>query len=477
MRKLLFLLLLPTWGFSQVDSTAQVLSIDNFIQLVLTNHPVIKQSELVTEMAEAGVREARGQFDPKLTGSYDLKNFKDTEYWDLLNATLKFPLPIPIDPKISFDRNEGEFINNERSIPTSNENRQVSAGISLPIGKGLLIDERRNTLKQARIYQDIAQAEQIKMTNKILLTAIKDYWEWTLAYQEILLLQRSVAIAQELFERVLLDYGVGEAAVVDTIQAKITYQNRIVDYQNFLLDYNKSRLNLENHLWSIEQEPLLLQESTLPDTLADLGTIPDQESLTSLLESATTQHPELLKTGAKINQLEVERRWNREALKPEVDLKYSFIDAPITPFGDVEGPDSFTENYKLGVGFSYPLFLRKERGKLQKTNLKIETNQYELERKRLAIRNKVRGKFFEIQTSQELTSQYREMADSYQRLLQAEFLNLEVGESDLFKLNIQQDKFIESQLKYLKTLTKLRKNKVEILYEAGIPFLNLLPQP
>ncbi|MBV6648069.1 MAG: hypothetical protein KI790_21585, partial [Cyclobacteriaceae bacterium] len=68
------------------------------------------------------------------------------------------------------------------------------------------------------------------------------------------------------------------------------------------------------------------------------------------------------------------------------------------------------------------------------------------------------------------------MAINYNRLLQAELVNLQVGESDLFKLNIQQDKYIESQLKYLKTLTKFQKNKAEILFEAGVPFLNWSPQ-
>ncbi len=472
MRKIFFLLVFPMFGYGQQDTTNQVLPLDDYIQLILANHPVVKQSELVTQMAAANLRTAKGAFDPKLSGSYDLKNFKETEYWKLLNATLKFPLTVPIDPKISLDRNTGDFINKERSIPSSNGNRQLAAGISVPLGKGLLIDERRNTLRQARTYQGIAQAEQIKMTNKILLTAIKDYWEWTLAYQEIVLLQQSVTISQELFRRILLDHEVGEAAVVDTIQAKITLQSRLIDYENVLLDYNQSRLSLENHLWSTDQQPLLLGDNTLPDTLADLGNVPTEASLTTLLDLATREHPDLRKTAGKIDQLDTERKWNAEALKPQLDLEYSFIDAPVNASGETNSL-SFDDNYKFGVGFSYPLFLRKERGKLQKTKLKLRDQQYELERKRLAIRNSVRSKFYEIQTSQTLTSQYLQMATNYRLLFQAELLNLEVGESDLFKLNIQQNKYIESQLKYLKTLTKFRKNKIEILYEAGIPYLNL----
>ncbi len=73
--------------------------------------------------------------------------------------------------------------------------------------------------------------------------------------------------------------------------------------------------------------------------------------------------------------------------------------------------------------------------------------------------------------AESLTNQYRMMANNYERLLEAELLNLETGESDLFKLNIQQDKFIESQLKYLFNLTKFQTLKAEILHDAG----NLYP--
>ena len=61
---------------------------------------------------------------------------------------------------------------NQGLCPIANE------GLSLPIGKGFLIDERRLAVRQANIYQQIATAEQAKMINKILITALKDYWEW-----------------------------------------------------------------------------------------------------------------------------------------------------------------------------------------------------------------------------------------------------------------------------------------------------------
>jgi outer membrane protein TolC len=174
----------------------------------------------------------------------------------------------------------------------------------------------------------------------------------------------------------------------------------------------------------------------------------------------------------KIKQLEVENKWNRESLKPQIDLSYTFIDAPISPLGDANSP-SFSDNYKIGVDFSFPIFLRKERGKIQRTNIKLRSSIYEMSQIKLSVKNNILTKYAETQMSGTLSRQYEDMAANYNRLLEAELLNLETGESDLFKLNIQQDKLIAAQLKYLDNLQKFQKNKAEILFAAGLPFLNL----
>lgn len=458
----------------EISDTAQkeVLTLDQFLGIVMKSHPVMKQSDLQTGYGEAELRIAKGAFDPKLYTNYDLKNFDEKEYYNMLNSTLKIPTWFPVDPKITFDRNTGEFLDESSAIPEANNFNQIGAGLSLPVGRGLFIDERRMMVKQAVSFQQIARAEQIKIANKILLTAIKDYWNWFLAYQEILLLQQSVDIAQELFERVLIDYDFGEAAVVDTVQAKITYQTRLADYQQVNFDFIQSGLSLSVHLWDENLFPLELRENVIPDTLANFGSIPTDSTIATMIDYALNFHPEIQKLQAKVEQLEVENRWNRETLKPQVDLSYTFIDAPLNPQGELVSPE-WNDNYKFGLDFYFPIFLRKERGKIQKTSLKIEETELQRMQTGLEIQNSIKAKFNEILVQQELQRQFLAMANNYQILLRAELLNLQTGESDLFKLNIQQDKFIESQIKYLKSLTKFQKSKAELLYEAGVPYLSL----
>jgi outer membrane protein TolC len=191
-----------------------------------------------------------------------------------------------------------------------------------------------------------------------------------------------------------------------------------------------------------------------------------------IISWAAENHPEIKKLIYKIDQYKVENRWYRESFKPQIDLNYSFIDAPVTGLGEANNP-SFNDNYKMGIDFSFPIFLRKERANLQKNKLKMENTGYDLEQVRLGIQNSILSKYAETKMSGKLASQYESISENYNRLLQAEFINLDAGESDLFKLNLQQDKLIFSQLKYIENLVKYQKNKAEIYYEAGVPYLSI----
>ena len=454
-----------------LPDTVKTFSIDDLYAIIFSNHPIVKQAALLDETAKQEIRLARGAFDPKLEAIWDVKQFNDTRYYNVMNSSLKVPVWFPIDPKVSVDRNRGVYLNPERTIPDSNDNWQVTTGISLPIGKGLIIDNRRATVKQAILFQDILEAEQIKMVNKILLQASKDYWSWYFDYYNYLLLQRSIDIAQQIFDRVKLNFEFGEAAVVDTVQAQITLQNRTIEAQEATINFLRSGLILSNHLWGNNEEPLELTPDTGPALADSLLVIPNQQDLETLLNLAQNNHPELVKLSTKIEQLAVDNRLNRENLKPQIDLNYNLIDRPFNSNG--ESPDiTFDDNYKFGMTFSFPLLLRKERAKLQKTNIKILETQYDLNLRRKEILNEVNGFYALLVNTSTIIQQQRIAVGNYQRLLQAELFNLENGESDLFRINFQLDKLIQAQSKLLKLRSEYEKAQVTLLWAAGVPNLD-----
>lgn len=464
-----FLMVVNTYA-QETDSTRkQTLGLEQIVELVKTHHPIVRQAALQQGFAEAEIRTAKGLLDPKIGASYNQKQLKGTEYYDIFSGALKVPLWFPIDPKVEVNRAEGEYLNPERFISSSTDYWQVSTGVSLPIGKGLFIDERRATIKQAKLYTDMASAQQTKETNKILLTVIKSYWEWYFAYQQFELMSRSREIADELFDRSQLDFSFGEISAVDTVQALITLQSRIVDYEKASLALKQTRLALSVHLWGPDDVPVELTNSVIPTYSDNYGVVPSVEALDEMLAWASDNHPEIRKLNAKKGQLKIEERWNKESLKPELNLSYALIDSPLDYQG-FSGPE--WDNYKLGVDFSIPVFLRKERGKLQKTKLYIESTDYSIFQIQQEISANIKASYAELLTSQRLALQYQSMADNYQKLLDAEMINLENGESDLFKLNIQQDKYINAQRKYFEAELKFQKLKVTLPQIIGLEDLS-----
>jgi outer membrane protein TolC len=180
-----------------VPDTARVFSLDNVYQVILDNHPVAKQASLLSEVARQEIRLARGNFDPKIEAQLDRKKFNDKTYYDIFNTSIKFPTLFPLEPTIGLDRNKGQYLNPERYIDNQFNYRQLYAGVSLPLGRGLITDDRRIALRQAELFRSMTEADQVKMLNKLMLDAAKSYWTWYESYFNYRLLNRSVRMLKK----------------------------------------------------------------------------------------------------------------------------------------------------------------------------------------------------------------------------------------------------------------------------------------
>ncbi len=439
-------------------------TINNLYQLVVTNHPIAKQTALLSDIAKQEIRLARGNFDPKLEASILKKQFDGKEYYSIVNGGIKFPTYFPINPSIGVDRNIGQNLNPERYINDEFNYRQFYAGISLPLGRGLFTDDRRTALKQAELFKEMTEADQVKLINKLLLDIAKDYWQWYHDYYYSRLTQLNVSIAENIFQRVKVNAENGELAPIDTVQAKITLQQRQIEFQESVLNVRNTSLQLSMHLWDSIGDPSVLPDNVVP-VLSDDENI---MTLDDLIDKARDRHPDLLKVRVKIRQLETDQRLAKEYLKPTLNLNYYFLNQPFDP----EGNTSFTwdDNYKFGMDFSFPVFLRKERAKVAQANIKIASTTYEQRLLERTVINQIQIVYNDFTYKRSILAQQQQMVSGYEQLLAAEIVNLENGESDLFKINVQQEKLLQSQAKALKLLTELQKQKATLYWAAGTSY-------
>ncbi|MBT1705760.1 TolC family protein [Chryseosolibacter indicus] len=452
-----------------LPDTAKPLTLEDFYRLILKYHPVAKQVNLLSDVARQEIRLARGSFDPKLEVAYLMKHYNQTEYYRLFNGSVKLPTRSPVTPSVGLERNKGEYLNPEKYISDEYNYQQIYAGISIPLGQGLMTDERRTALKQAELFSDMTEAEQIKVINKLLLEAAKSYWDWYYSYYNYRLATNTVRIADDIFKRTKANFEGGEIAAIDTTQAKIILFEREVNRQEALTSWQNSTINISTFLWDSLMNPVDVAPQLAPVNETELVVL-SATTLEELVNQAKTNHPELRKLNLKVEQLELDRRLASEYLKPKLDLSYYMLNQPFYPEG-VNNNFTFNDNFKLGVDFSFPIFLRKERAKVAQTKLKLTTTQYDLQLAQRQIINDINAAYNQVINYGIIVQQQRAMADNYIRLVNAELLNLENGESDLFKINVQQEKLFNAQSKLIKVMADYEKQKAILYWSAGVRLL------
>ncbi len=421
------------------NAKIEMLSFEEYIGYVKKHHPLIKQSELTLSIGEANLLRARGGFDPKIEADYNRKKFKNTEYYDLLNATFKIPTWYGVEFKANFEENTGVFLNEDLTVP---DGGLYSAGVSFSLAQGLLINERMASLKKARHFKRQTKAERDLLVNNLLYDASKAYFNWLEASNEQNIYSSFLENASVRLTAIKRSVEVGEKPKIDITEARIILNNRELNYEAALLKRKKAALEVSNYLW-VNNIPLELEENVFPE-------MPEKEVLEKVLElegitnvnALLDTHPKLLSLDAKIDGLAVDKSLKLNKLLPKIDLQYNFLSQEYNQLNTFN-----TANYKAFVNFSLPLFLRKERGDLKLSKLKIKDANFDRVSTALNLSNKIEAVNTEIESLVTQSSLVKTIVKDYTALVSAEERKFSLGESSLFLINSREQKLIDAQLK------------------------------
>lgn len=460
----LILILFHTLLWGQNDTT-KVFSYRDYYDLVLKNHPVLRQANSLSDQAKAELLMAKGGFDPKLDVNFDRKYFENKTYFNFWDNQLKVPVYWGgIDLKAGFERNIGDVLGTDIRTPIDGLSY---VGFNVPVLQRFVIDERRATLQNARIFQNIAEAERVKMVNKLILTAAKEYWEWYFAYRNQVLIKEFYELANQRFQLVSKRVIQGDLPAIDTADAQVTLIDRRVMFDQATVDLQNARLRLSNHLWDANGTPLELPETAVPQLTA--GQVIDAAALANLLEAARLRHPEIRKLDLKGQQLNVDERLGREMLKPRFDIGLSSLNYLHRHLTNSKIPDTgtFPPYYKLNVDFSLPLLFRKERGKLETIRVKQFQNTLELQQLRREINNDVQAAYNDVKNLEGQIIQQQIAVQRQAQVLRAEEQRFSIGESQLFLVNQRESKLNELKVKLESMKSKYEKAKATLLFAAG----------
>ncbi len=461
MKKGLVIILL---GLISIGSHAQdplKLSFQEYMDWVRQYHPISVQAELNLRLGEMEVRQARGGFDPLIYGNLDRKDYKQSNYFDKREASIVVPTWMGVELNGTFEQNAGRFLNSESNVPASG---LLSAGASFNLGQGLVLDERRAALRKAQIFQQATEVERINFLNELNLQAADMYWRWALAKENVKVLQEGVELATFRFNAVKRFYQLGDQAAIDTVEAFTQLLNRQYRLQIAENTFFAASQELSTFLWDEEGNPMELNPNVIPQGLfEEFNVSPDFEEFRNQVIS----HPELRLTDFEIAGLDVERRLKTQQLLPVVKMKYNFLSESISDFN----PSPFFENnYKWGVSFYTPLFLRKTRGAVGLAKAKIEIKQTSRDLKEFQLKTKLESELNNWTVLNQQVNTISQNVKSLEALLTGESRRFEIGESTLFLVNAREVAVIDSRLTLNDLASKLRTSYAKTRFAAGLGF-------
>lgn len=423
------------------ENSPTELTYNEFLGFVKKYHPMVKSANLKVNSAQANLMMARGGFDPKIEVDFSKKQFKDTEYYSILNSSFKIPTWYGIEVKAGFDNSEGVYLNPQNTLPNQG---LTSLGINIPLGQGLFINQRMADVRKAKIQVQLSDAERKLQAIKVLYEASVAYFNWKRNYSEVVLYKNYLKNAEIRFSGVQSLITNGDKPTIDSVEAGIIIRNRKLNLEESTLKLLKSKLELSNFLWLENNIPLELQDDIIPEEKLAL-TIKETLRTNQLFveNTAIENHPKIISLQNKLNILEVERQLKGNALLPKIDVGYHYLSEP-NYFNDTN-----FNNYKIGVNFEFPIFLRKERGSLQIAKFKIQDTRYQLDVERVQLKNKIAGQQTEINSLEIQRGLIASLVTDYQTMLSSEERLFSFGESSMFLINTRENNLVSAQLSEL----------------------------
>lgn len=435
------------------QSTDTIFSYKEYLGNIFQYHPVAKKADLKLQSAQAEMLEAKGNLDPEVYSDWSQKNFDDKLYYRQYRAKLKLPTRLGIDVVGGYENTEGVYLNPENK---TDDLGLWHLGLEVNVLQGLFVNERKTALQQAEVFQRLAKNERQIILNDLVYNATVAYFIWQQYTHFDEVFTENVSIAETYFENTKQSFLNGEKTAMDTLEAYISYQDAKANKQNNELSLIKSRQLVENYLWFNDQ-PIALQKNTRPEHY-------ENELLSSVKEYENTDldaHPVILASVNKLSFIEIEQKLKREKLKPKLKVKYNPLLA--TSQNDL-APIFSTSDYKWGFDFSMPLFLRSERAAIQKGEVKILETKLDIQNKSNELRNKIENSWERQLLLREQIILLADNVESYKRLLDGENMKFNFGESSVFLLNKRQEKYINGQIKLIKTHIKQQIELLNFLY-------------
>lgn len=439
-------------SYSQDENT---LTYSEYLKIVIEEHPVIKTAELNTDFGEASMLYANGLLDPLISASWKQKDFDKKLYYQIYGGKLDIPTRYGVSVVAGYDNTDGQFLNPQNF---TQQDGLFFVGLEVDLLQGLLVNERSATLDKAEIISRMSENQRQLEVLELLYQAIENYFDWQMYYEIDKILDSNIVLSQTYLNITKVSYENGEKTAMDTLEAFLQYQDVIAMRQKNQIKLLKSRLKIENFLW-LDDEPVNLRDETTPE---DINT--ELANNVEDIDAVVASHPKLLTLNNKREMLEVEQSLKSQKLLPKLKAKYNpLLRVNDNPVNEIASANNFT----FGIGFSMPLLFRSARGDVELAEIKLKEIDFKIENEYQQLRNKINASWARQSILYQQTDLLQNNVQGYRALLDGERIKFDLGESSVFLVNKRQEKYIDSQIKLIKTQIEQNKAALEFYYNTN----------
>ncbi len=432
----------PTVATPPSSNEVWTLSLDEAIRCALANADVVRVAAGDTVVASGAtiyepaiqntqIDQNRAAFDPKLESRNTFSRIEQ-------------PYATGISPQVGIDANSidgfqssagvtksfatggsmGMDVNVDHSrLRNSNDlllNPQTGNNVSLyfnqPLLKGAGSRANLAPILIARINTERSFFQLKDSVQDLVLSVIQTYWNMSYAQLDVWARRQQVEQGREALERAEGRLSVGLGDEGDVAQARVSYEN----FRALLVASEARLLNQEavmrNLLGLPPSDPRHIQLATAPITTC-LKTPWD-----SLMRLAEQYRPDVIELKLILEADQQYLAMSRNQALPQVDVgalyRWNGLEGT-TPVGQhVSSRGGEYPDWEVGVTFSVPLGLRKERAAIRERELLIMRDRANLQQALHSVSHELAASFRNL-------AQYYQQYEAYRRMREASRLNLD----------------------------------------------------
>lgn len=442
----------------QNAGTLQELSLKQFINNIEEYYPLVQRADNLVDQAKLNLKAQRGQYDPFIKADYNNKFYDGSNYYSVLNSEIKQPIFTSQYLKAGYEFGDGIYVNPEAR--TSSYGLPF-VGFEAALLQGMLFDKRRAGVLKAREYIEYGKAERNEIINDALYSAINSYSELSFVNKQLTIYKYFIQLAQIRNNGISALAQIGEKPFIDTVEASITYQSRLLELQALEIESRKKKAVVNSFNW-FQNGQSDLQMNFTPDSLDQLFDV-YKTIMIRELNIDSVNNPVVQQYRIKQNILKIDKRLKAEMIKPQLDVKYNFL----TNNNGAFNPQLTSNNYRWGATLSFPLFLRTPRNDYKIAGLDVLNAKLETDAKNNELNNKIN---FTVKALTVITEQINNASKNValsKRLLEAEKLKFDNGESSLFLLNMRENKWLETEIKLAEYKLKFIETVLQLVHLKG----------